>query len=86
MINFITIALITFAVSSVGARVSIENTPSIFLLETRHGKQKQSTGSWKSHRDTHQNIAKQRKEKKWRKAKPISEGADNYIPSRFRGK
>lgn len=32
-----------------------------------HKPKKQSTGSWKKNRETHQNLNKQKKEKKWHK-------------------
>lgn len=68
------------------ASVLFDGSSNIPIFESRHGKLKQSTGSWKGKRDTHQNLAKQGKEKKWNKDQAVSDGADNYKPPRFRKK
>ena len=53
------------------------------LMQVVHKPKKQSTGSWKQHRDGHEGTAKQKKEKKWHK-KESSQGQKNFAPKRFR--
>ena len=53
------------------------------LIQVAHKPKKQSTGSWKQHRDGHQGIARQKKEKKWHK-KESTQGQKNFAPKRFR--
>ena len=53
------------------------------LIQVAHKPKKQSTGSWKQHRDGHQGIAKQKTEKKWHK-KESTPGQQNFAPKRFR--
>lgn len=54
--------------------------PSFFV---GHKPKKQSTGSWKKNRETHQNLNKQKKEKKWHK-KAETPGQGSFSPKKYR--
>lgn len=85
--NYLKILFVLFlgiATTPTQAVISFDGMSSVPIFESRHGKLKQSTGSWRGNRDTHQNLAKQGKEKKWHKDDVVSDGAENYKPPRFR--